>query len=568
MNKKYIFALSLMAFLLIFTHSCIDELSIYDIDRPPSEAVSERLLQDAKRMFYAFADTDGTVELRTGNNGNGNNGNGNNGNNGNGNNGNGNNGNNGNGNNGNSGNGNNGNNGNGNNGNGNGNNGNNGNGNNGNNGSGNNGNGNGNGNNRNLAVRPAWEYSRVEQNNRYQTFETVLLMENTFHFATSQTAEKIEATQNYEHALSKTSLIHRTHRKTGETVMFLMTIVPDLSYLERTKFDPFRKMSYLRRDNKFDGLIFFHDLNGEFVNGWRYHNGEIVGTMEVQDEAPKFELGTRLGWCWTEPIYVLEFWCWSTNWGGGGCYVREATVFVSICRESGFSGGGFGHNGGGFGGGLVPPPPPPPPYSDAPLASELFDVSDLTREEREAVEEMIREMVEDCLGEQLFTSLRSSGRMSIGFNSNARPSFNLNDRRITLRSMTNSGSLFHELFHAYQFLKVGNNIPNFMRAGLNFEIETLFAHFLYVRTMFPGSLREETWTNHPDFYPFAQLEWYVTPYGKLQPGESNDRLDSYIINDLRGTWQRMDPNTSLRYDFDRVGIDNFSNLQRLMQNCD
>jgi hypothetical protein len=76
-------------------------------------------------------------------------------------------------------------------------------------------------------------------------------MENPFNFATSETVERVEATQDYEYALSKTSLIHRTHRQTGETVMFLMTIVPDLSYLERTGFEPFQEMSYLRRDSRF-----------------------------------------------------------------------------------------------------------------------------------------------------------------------------------------------------------------------------------------------------------------------------------------------------------------------------
>jgi hypothetical protein len=73
-----------------------------------------------------------------------------------------------------------------------------------------------------------------------------------------------------------------------------MTISPDLKYLERTDFNPFEKKHYLKRDSKYSGYIFYHDMNGNFVictntyllweietcYGTDYGNYQIINTIE------------------------------------------------------------------------------------------------------------------------------------------------------------------------------------------------------------------------------------------------------------------------------------------------
>jgi len=278
MKKKFCFMLSLVAVMIYFAHSCAYEA----LDHPPDET-KELLVDEAKRMFYGVTAKDGLVELNTYSSGNNGNGNGNNGNNGNGNG-----------------------------------NGNNGNGNNGNNGNGNGNNGN-NGNKVKLTVKPFWDYSRIEQNNEFQTVETYLTMDPGFDFVSPEALEKFSQTQKREYLQSKTSLIYLIEKKTGKTDMFLMTIVPDLSYLEYTKLDPFKKMSYLKRDNKFEGLILYHNLNGAFVNGWRYEGGEVVATVEAQSEAPDIEvITTRSGsLCTTYYTATVVYQCWDFYYTSG-----------------------------------------------------------------------------------------------------------------------------------------------------------------------------------------------------------------------------------------------------------
>jgi len=325
MKKKIIFVASLAAALLYLAHSCANE----DFEGSTNDEMKNQLVNKAKLMYYGTTVEDGIVELityATGNNGNGNNGNGNNGNgnNGNGNNGNGNNGdagmydiprppNNGNGN-----------------------------------------NGNGNGNNGNLAVKPMWQHSSVEQNNVYQAVEVILQMEKVFNFVDPEAMEKFKQNKKKEYIQSKTSLIYLVEKKTGKEEMFLMTISPDLSYQEYTKFDPFWKMSYLKRDSKYDGLIFYHNLDGKFVNGWRYKNGKVVATMQAQKEAPDFDVMTTrssMGWdCVTN--YMITYVENCAYWGPGNasgemlyvtgysCYSYiESTYYYTSCTYNEVSSG-------------------------------------------------------------------------------------------------------------------------------------------------------------------------------------------------------------------------------------
>jgi len=212
----------------------------------------------------------------------------------------------------------------------------------------NNGNNGNSGNNGNLAVKPRWEYSIIEQNNTHQAVEIILEMDKAFNTVTPETDEEYRKSRKKEYLRSKTSLIYLTEKKTGATNIFLMTIVPDLSYLVSAKFDPFKKMSYLKRDNKFEGLIYYHNLKGEFVNGWVYKEGKVVATMEALSKKPDFEL--RSGGCTTYYSITYVEQCWNTGNPESGtptfsnCYTYiEDYYFYTICDYSdGGGGGGYG----------------------------------------------------------------------------------------------------------------------------------------------------------------------------------------------------------------------------------
>jgi len=209
-------------------------------------------------------------------------------------------------------------------------------------------------NNGNKAVKPDWKYTSIEQNNTYQAVEVLLRMEKTFNFAPPESFEKFKSNKKLEYIQSKTSLIYLTHKKSGEEMMFLMTIIPDMSYQEYTKFDPFKKMSYLKRDNKFNGAIIYHHLNGRYANGWRYKDGKVTGTIQAQTETPDFDMvSTRSGsncsgsmWieitqqCWTSGYYNIsgDFVANSPT----NCYVIDIDIFIYLeCDYSGNNNDGY-----------------------------------------------------------------------------------------------------------------------------------------------------------------------------------------------------------------------------------
>ena len=200
-------------------------------------------------------------------------------------------------------------------------------------------------NNGNLAVRPRWAYSSIEQNNTHQAVEVILEMEYAFNTVTPATAEEFKKNKKKEYLQSKTSLIYLTEKKTGVANIFLMTIVPDLSYLVSSKFDPFKKMSYLKRDNKFEGMVYYHNMKGEFVNGWVYKEGKVVASMEVLSKKSDFQL--RSGGCTTYFTVTIVEQCWHTGYYESGVLVTTHSDCYSyyedyheytVCNNSGSNG--------------------------------------------------------------------------------------------------------------------------------------------------------------------------------------------------------------------------------------
>lgn len=67
---------------------------------------------------------------------------------------------------------------------------------------------------------------------------------------------------------------YKTNTETG----FLMTIIPSKFYT-KTHADRINKNTYLHRDKYLFGSVLFHDLNGKFVNGWKYERGKVVSKI-------------------------------------------------------------------------------------------------------------------------------------------------------------------------------------------------------------------------------------------------------------------------------------------------
>jgi len=167
-----------------------------------------------------------------------------------------------------------------------------------------------------VVLKPGWETAKVHHNRRLKSVEAVLIPQDTaFFFVNTENIQKFEETRDARYLMSLTRLVLQTHRRTGRQTGFMMTISPSVKYLEQTNFTPFKKMSYIGRDKKFDGRILFHHTDGTFANGWVYCNGKITHSIKSfgREEEPVISLKSTGQWeCNTFDIYALVTWC--TEW--------------------------------------------------------------------------------------------------------------------------------------------------------------------------------------------------------------------------------------------------------------
>ena len=208
-----------------------------------------------------------------------------------------------------------------------------------------------------ISVKPMWEYAKTHEDKNSKVVEIPLTSENYFSFATPEAMAKFKETGDRRYRLSKTSFVYIVNKTSKYEDMFMMTVVPELSYTESTRFKPFNNMSYLDRDKSFNGLIFYHNMKGEYVNGWRYTDGKVTHTINAHTEKPDFDVvNTRSFYCYDQ--YMISLWerCTYTGYYDNG---GEFILVNTECRNwyeleywytqcySGDSGGGYYYDYGG-----------------------------------------------------------------------------------------------------------------------------------------------------------------------------------------------------------------------------
>ena len=130
-------------------------------------------------------------------------------------------------------------------------------------------------------------------------------------------------------------------------------------YLEKKKFS-FWGNTYLKKDKDFSGMIFYHTVNGEFVNGWQMENSQVIGKIrrKLSGENLPVSFGrTAATTCTTYDVYTYYEQC--TDWYTSGeeyidttCqYSSQWTDSYEVCEtteepdNSGNSGGGSNYSG-------------------------------------------------------------------------------------------------------------------------------------------------------------------------------------------------------------------------------
>jgi hypothetical protein len=162
-----------------------------------------------------------------------------------------------------------------------------------------------------IGVTPNWQQAFRRQDKAYKVVEAAFIWEQRVSYASHDCYEAFAETGDRRYLYSKSRLVIRTDRNSGDRTGFVMTLMPGRKYWETKDFEPFKNVTYIDKKD-FCGRIAFHSLEGEFVEGNVYTEGEISGSFTFSSESfensgfrfkcyEKRYTGDRE--CFTEPAY-------------------------------------------------------------------------------------------------------------------------------------------------------------------------------------------------------------------------------------------------------------------------
>jgi hypothetical protein len=292
--------------------------------------------------------------------------------------------------------------------------------------------------------------------------------------------------------ISLTQLVILKDKKTGNTVGFLMTHIGDKSYLEKNKFDLRKENSYLKKDKDFDGMVIYHDLEGKFVNGWKFLKGTVTHTVKFpENQKVEVNLKNAQSNCFTE--YVTEWYyvwqydsygeCGEFKFYKGSDYDWiTVTYATTVCYWDGDGGSGYGGGSVGGSGGYVPEIPS---TDSDPVVSSYGNLDDTQRTLFESKINQFKN--ENCGSQAIYNSLIDKGfKINVKMNSSISTSAGYDPSTNTIQykdnsSFDNISSTREELVHAFQdsyypggtdqYVSDGQNTTGF--SNIEFEAKLL-----------------------------------------------------------------------------------------------
>ncbi len=130
-------------------------------------------------------------------------------------------------------------------------------------------------NNETFFKSPTFKYYLITKTKNKTYYEVDLTDVIQLDFATDENIHAFNDTKNWKYRRSYSRLVIITDKKEKKTTGCIMTIIPSKSYTHKKGDERIEFITYLNRDDDFDGMILFHNLDGSFSNGWGYGNGQI-----------------------------------------------------------------------------------------------------------------------------------------------------------------------------------------------------------------------------------------------------------------------------------------------------
>lgn len=208
-----------------------------------------------------------------------------------------------------------------------------------------------------IGIKPDWGSGATSKNSDIEVVETDLQVQGDFGFADESSYSQWKVNKDNTLISSVTRMVFMKNKKSGKIDQFLMTIVGNKDYHDNNA-GQLVGNAYLKRDKHFSGHIYYHDLAGNFVNGWKYEKGKLVAES-TQTTGEVLPIHLKSATCSTYTIYTIYVDC--TDW-----YVKGIWDRVSCGAPYAVETGSYTDcminppNSGGGGGGYNPAPPTPP----------------------------------------------------------------------------------------------------------------------------------------------------------------------------------------------------------------
>ncbi len=180
---------------------------------------------------------------------------------------------------------------------------------------------------------PLWDKALNSEDDKYYVVESPVKFDTTIGYSV-KTADKSPSVP----INGTTKLLILKDKKTGEIISALMHIYSSTG-------SGAEQNNYGKRDGKFSGVIFFTDIDGNFINGWKYENGKITGQSKTSSSSPKNN-NKEAPVCTTNTVSIYGHWCWYDEYGNASdCGPWEFLYSYSetTCSDYGGSGGGGGY---------------------------------------------------------------------------------------------------------------------------------------------------------------------------------------------------------------------------------
>lgn len=143
--------------------------------------------------------------------------------------------------------------------------------------------------------KPRWDEAKEYNRMQYEVVETPIYTHGAYLILDNETESHWQSDKKQSYIRNNAHLVVLLNKKTKETRSFIMVSIGTYEYLKNTR--TIGKNNYLYRQPDFSGSVFFYEVNGTFINGWRYSEGKIAASLskitDLKKETSSPNIATR-----------------------------------------------------------------------------------------------------------------------------------------------------------------------------------------------------------------------------------------------------------------------------------